>query len=144
MPDRVAHDHPTVETLDGTLGRYGGTRRPEIRLPETDAVSVGEVIRIVLDGSEYRTQIGRQSNGSPVINGAYETPRLARNPGSAADALQPWIADRNLDFGRTVHVDIVDPNYKIGLRAPGESATYTATGTPDDSLAAIAKDLEDR
>ena len=144
MPDRVAHDHRTVETLDATLGRYGGTRRPEIRLPETDAVSVGEVIRIVLDGSEYRTQIERRTNGLPVINGAYETPRLARNPGSAADALQSWVADRDLDFGRTVHVDIVDPNHKIGLRAPGESATYTTTARPDDSLAAIAKDLEEQ
>ena len=144
MPDRVSHDHPTVETLDATLGRYGGTRRPQIRLPETNAVSVGDVIRIVLDGSEYRTRIERQSNGSPVIYGAYETPRLARNPGSAADALQSWVADRDLDFGRTVHVDIVDPDHKIGLRAPGESATYTTTATPDDSLAAIARDIEDQ
>lgn len=144
MPDRVAHDHPTIETLDAKLGRYGGTRRPEIRLPETDAVSVGDVIRIVLDGSEYRTQIERQSDGSPVINGAYETPRLARNPGSAADALQPWVADRDLDFGRTVHVDVVDPDHKIGLRAPGEAATYETTATPDDSLAAIARDIEEQ
>lgn len=144
MPDRVAHDHPTVETLDATLGRYGGTRRPEIQLPETDAVSVGDVVRIVLDGTEYRTQIERQSDGSPVINGAYETPRLARNPGSTADALQPWVAERGLDFGRTVHVDVVDPDHKIGLRSPGESATYQTTATPNDSLAAIAKDIEEQ
>lgn len=142
MPDRVAHDHPTVETLDATLGRYGGTHRPEIRLPETDAVTVGEVIRVVLDGTEYRTKVAG-SSGTPAIRGAYETPRLARNPGSATDALQPWVDERDLDFGRTVHVDIVDPGYKIGLRAPGETATYATTATPDDSLAAIAEDLED-
>lgn len=142
MPDRVPHDHPTVETIDGTLGRYGGTRRPEIRLPETDEIPTGEVVRLVLDGTEYRTKVERQTDGSPVLRGAYETPRLARNPGSATDALQPWVDERDLDFGRTVHLDVVDSGYKYGLRAPGESATYATTETPDDSLASIARDLD--
>ncbi|MFW5938198.1 MAG: DUF7112 family protein [Halanaeroarchaeum sp.] len=142
MPDRVPHDHPTVETIDGTLGRYGGTRRPEIRLPETDDIPTGDVVRLVLDGTEYRTKIERQTDGSPVLRGAYETPRLARNPGSATDALQPWVDERELDFGRTVHLDVVDSGYRYGLRAPGESATYATTETPDDSLASIARDLD--
>ena len=142
MTDRVAHDHPTVETLDATLGRYGGTHRPEIRLPATDAVDVGDVIVVVLDGTEYHSLVAN-SRGTAVVRGAYETPRLARNPGDGDDALGPWVDDRDLEFGRTIHVDVVDPGYKIGLRAPGETAYYATTNTPDDSLAAIAKDLED-
>jgi len=144
MPDRVAHDHPTVETLDATLGRYGGTHRPEVRLPETDAVPVGEVVRVVLDDTEYRTLVTAGDGDRPVIRGAYETPRLARNPGSATDALGPWVEERDLDFGRTVHVDVVDPGNTIGLRAPGESATYATAGTPKDSLTSIARDLEEQ
>ncbi|UWG47670.1 Uncharacterized protein HSRCO_1387 [Halanaeroarchaeum sp. HSR-CO] len=143
MPDRVAHDHPTVETLDGTLARYGATHRSEIRLPSNDAIPVDEVLRVVLDGVEYRAEIAARSNGDPVIRGAYETPRQARNPGAATDHLDPWVEDRDLAFGRTVHVDVVDAGHKVGLRAPGESATYTVVEPPKDSLAAIAKDLEE-
>lgn len=143
MPDRVAHDHPTVETLSGTLGRYGGTHRPEIRVPDTDALPRNGVVRIVLDGTEYRTNVETNADGRPVIRGAYETPRLAREPGNATDHLEPWIEDIDLAVGRTILVDVVDPGHKIGLRAPGERATYATTRTPDDSLAAIAKDVQD-
>lgn len=142
MPDRVAHDHPTVETLSGTLGRYGGTHRPEIRMPDTDALPANDLVRIVLDGTEYRTTVETDSDGTPVVRGAYETPRLAREPTEGTDHLAPWVAERDLEFGRTVLVDVVEPGHKIGLRAPGERATYATTGTPDDSLAAIAEDLE--
>ena len=144
MPDRVTHDHPTIETLDATLGRYGGTHRPEIRLPPTDAVPTRTMIRVVLDETEYRSQIEAGSDGVPVIRGAYETPRLARNPGTATDALKPWVDERNLEFGRTVHVDIIDAGHAVGLRAPGEAVTYASTSSPADSLAAIAEDLEDQ
>ncbi|MFB6125056.1 MAG: hypothetical protein ABEJ59_03765 [Halanaeroarchaeum sp.] len=143
MTDRVSHDHPTVDTIDATLERYGGTTRPEIRLPASDAVPVGEVVRIVLAGTTYRTQIAEREDGTAAIRGAYETPRLARNPGSASDALQLWVAERDLEFGRTVHVDVVEPGVKLGLRAPGETATYASIGRPKDSLASIAKDLEE-
>lgn len=142
MVDRIAHDHPTVDTLEGTIGRYGGTHRPEIRIPETDAVPTGDVLSVVLDETEYHAEIVADSDGTAVLRGAYETPRLARNPGAGENALPDWVENRDLDVGRTVLVDIVDSGYKIGLRAPGERATYAATGTPKDSLAAIAEDLD--
>ncbi|MFW6003338.1 MAG: DUF7112 family protein [Halanaeroarchaeum sp.] len=144
MPDRVTHDHPTVETIDGTLERYGPTHRSEIRLPPSESIPTGEVLRVVLDGVEYRAAVAAQSDGAPVIRGAYETPRQARNPESATDHLAPWVEERDLDFGRTVHVDVVDPGHKVGVRAPGESATYVTAEPPKDSLAAIAKDIEER
>ncbi|MFB6070288.1 MAG: hypothetical protein ABEJ76_04630 [Halanaeroarchaeum sp.] len=144
MADRVSHDHPTVETLAATLGRYGGTTRPEIRLPTDTRVPTDDVVRVVLDGTEYRAEIVDRSDGTPAIRGAYETPRQARNPGSATDHLGPWVDERDLDFGRTVHVDVVNDGHRYGLRAPGESATYATRRSPKDSLASIAADLEDR
>jgi len=142
MADRVAHDHPTIDTLEATIGRYGGTHRPEIRIPESNAVPTGDVLSVVLDGTEYHAEIQADSDGSPLVRGAYETPRLARDPGSGTNYLPGWVDDSGLDVGRTVLVDVVESGYKIGLRAPGERATYAATGTPKDSLAAIADDLD--
>ncbi|MFB6082016.1 MAG: hypothetical protein ABEJ67_04260 [Halanaeroarchaeum sp.] len=144
MPDRVSHDHPTVETLTATLGRYGGTTRPEVRLPGDADLPVGDVVRLILDGTEYRAELLDRADGTPVIRGAFETPRLARDPGSATDHLRAWVDDRDLATGRTVYVDVVEPGQTYGLRAPGESSTYRSTGSPKDSLAAIAEDLEDR
>lgn len=143
MSDRVTHDHPTVTTLTATLGRRGATHRPEIHLPATEDVPTGEVCRVVLDGTEYRSRIVERSDGTPAIRGAYDTPRLARDPGTATDHLTAWVAERDLEFGRTVYVDVVEPGHLIGLRAPGESATYRTAGRPKDSLAEIARDLEE-
>lgn len=142
MTDRIAHDHPTVTTIDGTLGRYGGTHRPEVRLPDVDALPRDEIARLVLDGVEYRARIVVDDDGSRRIRGAYETPRLARDPGSATNHLEQWFEDRSLDFGRTVHLDVIDSGHAYGLRAPGESAVYEATTSPDRSLADIAENLD--
>lgn len=143
MPDRVPHD--AVETVDATLGRHGGTRRPELRLPgdAADDFPRDEVVRLVLAGSEYRTRIGRRSDGAPVLRGAYDTPRIARDPGGAENHLAEWVDDEDLEPGRTVHVDVVEPGFKYGVRAPGESATYEATEPPTDSLASIARSLDE-
>jgi hypothetical protein len=40
-------------------------------------------------------------------------------------------------------VDVVEPGFKYGVRAPGESATYRSTGTPDAGLADIAASLDE-
>lgn len=143
MTDRIAHDHPTIETASGILDRYGGTNRPEVRIEGDLDLADGDLIRVVLDGVEYRSQVAVRTDGTIVIRGAYETPRMARNPGSGSNALAEWVAERDLDRGRTVHLDVVEPGFKYGLRAPGESATY-ATGRPDRGLADIAERLEDR
>lgn len=142
MTDRIAHDHPTVETVAGTLGRYGGTSRPEIRFEEAIDVADGDVIRLVLDGVEYRARVSVSADRSPVIRGAYDTPRMARNPESGTNHLAQWVANSGLEKGRTVHLDVVEPGFKYGLRKPGESATYV-TGRPDDGLASIAAEIED-
>ncbi|MFB6134194.1 MAG: hypothetical protein ABEJ55_04325 [Halanaeroarchaeum sp.] len=142
MPDRIAHDHPTVPTIDGTLRRYGGTHRPEIRLPADESIPRGDVVRLVLDGAEYRARIAAGEDGTPRIRGAFQTPRLARDPGEATNHLGEWVDDRDLDVGRTVHLDVIDQGHAYGLRAPGESAFYDATSSPEESLADIAADLD--
>lgn len=143
MGDIVTDD--SVDTVDGTLARAGGTNRLEVRVPAAaaDDVPAGETVRVVLDGSEYHATPSETASGQPVIRGAYATPSLARDPGSADDHLAAWLDARGLDAGRTVHVDVVEPGFKYGVRAPGESARYESVSAPDASLADIAASLDD-
>lgn len=141
MSERVTHDHPTIETVEATVKRQGGTTRPEIQVNEELDVDTGDLVRVVLDGSEYRVPIEHASDGKPVFRHANSSPRLARNPQGAENALVDWVEKRELSFGRTVSVDIVEPGFKYGLRSPGESAVYSG-GKPTDSLAGIAKNLD--
>lgn len=143
MPDYVSEE--TVETVTGTVARAGGTRRHELRLPAdaADDFPAGEVVRVVLDGDEYHVQLRHRDDGTPVIRGAYGTPSLARDPGSATNHLAEWLDEGPLDAGRSVHVDVVEPGFKYGVRVPGESATYAATQPPDSSLSAIAESLDE-
>lgn len=137
MGSRVQHDHPTVETIAATLERRGGTSRPSIRFPDAEDVSAGDAIRLVLDGTEYHTKIRRRADGDLAITTVAETPRLVQNPSSGSNPLPTWMDDHDLSFSRTVYVDIVEPGFRYGLRAPGESVTYT-TGRPDKNLQDIA------
>ncbi len=143
MSDRVTSDSPGVETVDGTLARHGRTDRPKVEFPAAD-LPTDDVVRLVLDGSERRARFHDPISGEGVeLRGVYDTPRLARDPGEGENRLVAWVADRDLDAGRTVHLDVVEPGYKYGLRAPGEHATYDAGGNPSDSLASIAERLDD-
>ncbi|MFB6135282.1 MAG: hypothetical protein ABEJ04_00810 [Halobacteriaceae archaeon] len=139
MPDRVTHDHETVDTLDGEVARRGGTRRRCVRF-DAD-LPADEVVRVVLDGSEYRARF-RESDRGAELRGAYDTPSLARSPGEGENRLLEWLRERDLSPGRTVHLDAIDDGYRYGLRGPGEEAVYEAPGTPDESLADIARDLD--
>ncbi|QLC33965.1 hypothetical protein EFA46_007025 [Halarchaeum sp. CBA1220] len=140
MADRVTSEG--VRTVETTLERYGPTNRPQLRVGDPDAVPVGEVVRLVVDGTEYRACVESNADGEPALRGAFETPRLARTPGEGENHLRAWLDDVGLDYGRTVHLDVVTPDYKYGVRAPGERATYTATEAPDSGLASIARDLD--
>lgn len=143
MPDRVTDEG--VRTVVGTVARSGGTRRLEVRLPASDAESFprDELVRLVLDGTEYRAPLDATADGGRVFRGAYETPARAREPASGDERLASWVDDAGLNAGRSVHVDVVEPGFRYGLRAPGESATYEVTGTPDQGLADIAASIED-
>jgi hypothetical protein len=134
--------HESLSSVVGTVERTGATRRLEVRLPSDDAsFPVGDVVRVVLDGSEYRARVDRTADGTPVFRGAYDTPSQARDPGGATNRLGDWVESEGLEAGRSVHVDVVEQGFKYGVRAPGGDATYESTGTPDAGLADIAASL---
>lgn len=137
--------HESLHSVVGTVERAGGTRRLEVRLPADGDASfpVGDVVRVVLDGSEYRARVDRTADGTPVFRGAYDTPSQARDPGAAANRLGEWVENEGLAAGRSVHVDVVEEAFKYGVRAPGADATYESTGQPDSGLADIAASLDD-
>lgn len=140
MAERVTSEG--VDTIDTVLERYGSTNRPQLRVSDPDAVPTGEVVRLVVDETEYRAQVEEDASGNAVLRGAFESPRLARTPGEGENHLRAWLNGLDLDYGRTIHLDVVTPDYKYGVRAPGERATYTATEAPDEGLASIARDLD--
>ena len=49
---------------------------------------------------------------------------------------------RDLGFGRSVLVDVVEASEVYGLRVPGDEAVYEVARGPADSLRSIAEDLE--
>lgn len=80
MADRVSHAHPSVTTLRATLGRRGGTRDRELRLPGDTDPPGRDVIRLVIAGTEYHAPFERAMDDTPVLRGAFESPD---SPGSA-------------------------------------------------------------
>lgn len=162
MADRVASDHESITTVRATLARRGSTSRPAIELPDeradeqcssspdsasprrdADAFPAGEVVRLVVDGSERHAKIEEYA-GDRSIPGAYDAPSMARDPGSASNRLVEWTDDAGLELGQSVLVDVIEEGFKYGVREPGERAFYDATEAPDDSLASIAEQLEER
>jgi hypothetical protein len=144
MADRVPSDHPSVESVRAELVRAGRTDRPRIAVPAdaTDHFPEGEVVRLVLDGSERFTRVAaRMGEDRLELRGAHRTPEDAADPGSGSDRLGAWQDAHDIRFEGAVLVDVVEESYKYGLRPPGERATYDG-GRPDSSLADIARDLD--
>lgn len=144
MADRVPSDDPGVESVRAELVRAGRTDRPRVAVPAdgADRFPAGEVVRLVLDGSERFTRVATRTGEDRLeLRGAHETPEDAADPGSGSDRLGEWRDARDLRLGGAVLVDVVESDYKYGLRAPGERAFYDL-GRPDSSLADIARDLD--
>ena len=143
MTDRVPSDHPSIETYRISLGRRGRLDRPRLDLSSVDTdLPAGEVVRLTLDGETYHARITEPFESGLEIHGAYDNPRLARDPGSGTERLAEWRAAKDLDFGRSVLFDVVVPDYGYGLRVPGERALYETTTPPDTSLQSIARSLD--
>lgn len=141
MPESVPSD--AVDSVRATLERAGRTDRPKVAVPEDarDRVPEGEVVRLSLDGSVRHATVDLAIDDSLEIRGAYDNARLARE-GDGENRLVAWVADNGLDFGRTVHLDVVEEGFFYGLRAPGERAVYRVPDRPDEGLAEIASDVE--
>lgn len=142
MPERIPHDHPSVQTYRAYLARSGGTRRPCLRVPDDADLDAGDVIRLVLDGTQYHAEVGEDAQGL-LVRGAFDNRRLARAPGEGENRLLEWADDHDREPGDAVDFDEVEPEFLYGLRAPGERAVYEATERPNQSLADIARSLDD-
>lgn len=143
MTASVSSDHPTVSSIRAAVQRHGSTRRPELRLSgeHRSIVPVGELVRVVIDGTEYHSPI-IERNGEIVISGAFDTPRVARDPTGAPNRLSDWITAADIGFGRSVLVDIVVPGFRYGIRPPGTRAVYDTSEPPAESLREIAEQLD--
>ncbi|WP_121823661.1 DUF7112 family protein [Halostella salina] len=147
MTDRLPSDHDAVTTVRATLGTVGSTSRPRIEIPADAAheFPADDVVRLVVDGTERHARIETAlGDDRRVIPGAYDAPRLARDPGDAPNRLLAWVdATDAVSVGGSVLVDVVEDGFKYGVRAPGERVVYEATESPDEGLASIAEQLED-
>ncbi|MFD1513011.1 DUF7112 family protein [Halomarina rubra] len=139
MGDRISHDHASVTTRRASVERAGRTSRPKLVLPEDLSVP-DRPVRLVLDGRTYYTTVEEAVDGTVEIRGAYDNARMARER-DGENHLEAWVESTGLDFGRSVHLDVVDDDF-YGVRAPGERAVYAPSSGPSDSLSSIAEDLD--
>ncbi|MFC6905153.1 DUF7112 family protein [Halalkalicoccus tibetensis] len=138
--DRISSENPAVETLRATVARHGGSRK-RIDLPE-GSLPEGEVVRLVIDGTTYHAKVEGGFADGPHISGAYESPDMARER-TGTDHLGSWLEDVGRSVDGSVLVDVIEPDFAYGLREPGEEAVYEAVEKPKESLANIARNLED-
>lgn len=139
----VPHDHPSVDTVRARVERSGGGLRVAIPEDERDRFPRETVVTLVLDGSERHARIeSHLTEDRLLLSGAYDTPSLARDPGTETDRLAEWLDDRGREAGDSVLIDVVDESERYGLRGPRESATYRDRSTRNDSLGSIAEDLD--
>lgn len=144
MADRISSDHPSVRTVRATLASTATSVRLEIPADDKEAFPAAEVVRVVLDGDERFARIERTLTGDRLaVPGVYDAPRLARDPGSGEDRLSSWAEDHDVGAGGSVLVDVIEPDFLYGFRAPGETAVYDAREPPAESLSSIAESLED-
>jgi hypothetical protein len=138
MVDRVPSDHASVSTHRAEIERSGGTRRPCLRLPADVGLDDGDVVRLVLDGTERHERVDVDARG-PLLRGAYDNRRLARTPGEGTNRLVEWLHATGRDPGQSVDVDVVEAGSLYGVRVPGERVVYEVTESPDSSLSDIAE-----
>ncbi|WP_226480584.1 DUF7112 family protein [Natrinema amylolyticum] len=144
MTDRVASDHPSVQTVRSACTETATGVKLEVPADDREAFPTDEVVRIVLDGEERFAQVERALTGDDLsIPGVYDTPNLARNPSDGTDRLTEWTAEQDVPAGGSVLIDVVEPEFLYGLRAPGETTYYDAREPPNESLSEIAENLED-
>lgn len=142
MAEHVPSDHDSVTTFRASIARSGGTRRPCLRLPDDAAVAEGDVVRILLDGATTFAQVRADSSG-PLVRGAYDNERVAREPREGENRLVEWCDGHDRGPGDAVELDELDPGYCYGLREPGDRVIYDVPARPNESLRDIASSLRD-
>lgn len=143
-PDRLPSDHPSVTTYRAQVARHGG-RRLRLEVPAEIALpTVGEIVRVALDGEVRFARVDASAAGEGYwLTGVYDSPTTARDPSAltAPDRLGPWLRAHGRTAGQSVELDVIEPDYCIGVREPGERLVYPAVDKPSSSLADIANKL---
>lgn len=142
MSDRLPSDHDAVTSHRIHLDSVGRTNRLRIPLPEAIRIDADELLRLSLAGAEYHAQVGTTLAGDHCLEGAFDNDRLARTS-DGENRLAAWLADIDASAGDPLLVDVVTEGFKLGVREPGKRIVYTATEPPSDSLADIARDLDE-
>ncbi|THE65297.1 hypothetical protein D8Y22_08880 [Salinadaptatus halalkaliphilus] len=144
MADRIASDHPSVQTFRATCTETATGVTLELPAEAADIVPTDDVVRIVLDETEQFAAVERALTGDErVVRGIYETPDAARDPSTGRDRLAAWVDDHDVRAGGSALFDVVEPDFLYGLREPGATAYYDAYEPPASSLQDIASSLED-
>ncbi|MFB6302885.1 MAG: hypothetical protein ABEH78_08510 [Haloferacaceae archaeon] len=138
--ERVPSDHPSVATHRARIERYGGTRRPCVRVPDAVDLEAGTLVRLVVDGDERHARVEADAEGR-LLTGAYDNRRLARER-EGSNRLVDWLRATDRGPGTSTDLDEVEPGDLYGLRVPGDRTVYEATPGPDDALSAIAERVE--
>jgi hypothetical protein len=142
VTDRIPSDHDAVTSHRTHLETVGRTDRPRVPLPDGVDATVGDVVRLSLEGEAYHAQVHDSLYDEPDVRGAFANPRLARTEGEGEDHLRAWADTVGLGGDDPLVFDVVTPGFKYGLRRPGERVVYAATDSPSSSLADIARDLD--
>ena len=142
MTERVSSDHDAVESHRVHLDPVGRTSRVQLPLPEDLDPAVDDVVCLCFDGSVFYAQVETTLDGQPAIRRAAADQQLART-GDCEDALAAWLSDAGLSSGDPLLLDVLTPGWAYGLRLPGERVVYSPPEQPDDSLASIARDLDE-
>lgn len=145
MTGRIRADNPAIETVRGTLRASVTGLVLDVPSDATSAVAPGDVVRIELEGGQRfgRFRETATADVGATLHGIYDTPDLARDPDGGEDRFRPWCREHDLGAGRSVLIDVLEPGFRLGFRAPGEDRVYDQGGAPDPSLASIAEDLHD-
>lgn len=128
-----------VETVRAAIESAGALNRPKLVVP--DGTMPDDIVRLDADGTTYHAPVDVGLGDDLEVRGLYDNARLART-GEGENHLTDWVDSKELEAGRSALVDIVVDGEQYGLRAPGERAVYQVAETPDDSLAAIAEDVD--
>ncbi len=143
MADRISSE--SVSTVRATLAETAVGIRVDVPSDEAAAFPVdsGEVVRIVLDEDERFARVDQDVRGETIISGVYERPDGARDPRTGTDHLPGWVDTHGVRIGGSLLIDVIEPGFLYGFRAPGETAVYDAREPPSSSLQDIASSLEE-
>ena len=141
---RLPSDHEAVTTHRTHVESVGRTSRPQVPVPETVEVAIGDVVRLTLADETRHARVRETLGGGRDLRGAYANARLARagDAGEGDDHLREWVESAGLSTGDAVLFDTVTPGFQYGLRRPGERVVYTALDPPASSLSDIARDVD--